>query len=59
MVAKHIPADAYPEAWDIEGLKNHLTSLLNLDLPVADWAKEEGIADEEISERVLKAADDA
>jgi preprotein translocase subunit SecA len=58
-VAKHIPHDAYPEAWDIEGLKSHATSLLNLDLPIADWAKEEGIADEEISERVLKAADDA
>jgi preprotein translocase subunit SecA len=32
--------------------------LLNLDLPVAEWAKEEGIADEEIRERI-KAADEA
>ena len=28
---------------------------LNLDLPVEDWAKEEGIADEEIRERLRKA----
>ena len=34
-------------------------STLNLDLPVADWAKEEGIADEEIRERLQKAADEA
>ena len=29
---------------------------LNLDLPIEDWAKEEGIADEEIKERLLAAA---
>ena len=33
--------------------------MLNLDLPVDDWAKEEGIADEEIRERLRKAADEA
>ncbi len=33
--------------------------MLNLDLPVVDWAKEEGIADEEMSERLHKAADQA
>ena len=33
--------------------------MLNLDLPVADWAKEEGIADEEMNERLHKAADEA
>ncbi|HLW90234.1 MAG TPA: preprotein translocase subunit SecA [Roseiarcus sp.] len=59
MVAKHIPPDAYPEAWDTEGLKARAQSQLNLDLPIADWAKEEGIADEEMSERMHKAADEA
>ena len=32
---------------------------LNLDLPVDAWAKEEGIADEEMAERLHKAADEA
>jgi preprotein translocase subunit SecA len=32
---------------------------LNLDVPVADWAQEEGIADEEVKERLLEAADAA
>ncbi len=39
-------------------LKDDVLASLNLDLPVADWAKEEGIADEEIRERILKAADE-
>jgi preprotein translocase subunit SecA len=43
----------------VEGLKTQVPSVLNLDLPVADWAKEEGIADEEIRERLRKAADEA
>jgi preprotein translocase subunit SecA len=59
LVTKHIPADAYPEAWDIKGLQEGVQGFLNLDLPVVDWAKEEGIADEEMSERLHKAADEA
>jgi preprotein translocase subunit SecA len=59
LVAKHIPRDAYPEAWDVAGLKQEVAGKLNLDLPVEAWAKEEGIADEEMAERLLKAADDA
>src|ERR687894_3280818 len=58
IVARHIPKDAYPEQWDVEGLKEAVAGLLNLDLPVADWAKEEGIADEEIRDRLRKAGDE-
>jgi len=59
IVLSHIPPDAYPEAWDIAGLKQDVAAKLNLDLPVDEWAKEEGIADEEMAERLLKAADEA
>src|SRR5215211_5149746 len=59
IVARHIPADAYPEQWDTAGLKESVANLLNLDLPVDAWAKEEGIADEEMRERLRKAADEA
>ena len=59
IVAKHIPHDAYPEAWDIAGLKQEVAAKLNLDVPVEAWAKEEGIADEEMAERLHKAADEA
>ena len=59
MVSRHIPADAYPEAWDVAGLKEASQAMLNLDLPIAEWAKEEGIADEEMTERLHKSADEA
>jgi preprotein translocase subunit SecA len=59
LVAKHIPHDAYPEAWDIAGLKLEVGAKLNLDVPVDVWAKEEGIADEEVAARLQKAAEDA
>ncbi len=59
VVAKHIPPDAYPEAWDVAGLKEEVVAKLNLDLPVDDWAKEEGIADEEMAERLHKASEEA
>ncbi|GJD52642.1 Protein translocase subunit SecA [Methylobacterium crusticola] len=59
VVARHVPEDAYPEQWDIPGLQESVTRDLNLDVPVEDWAKEEGIADEEIRERLRKAANEA
>jgi len=58
LVAKHVPENAYPEQWDTPGLKEHLKRVLGLDLPVDEWAKEEGIADEEIFSRVERRADE-
>ncbi len=52
LVARCIPERAYPEQWDVAGLREGALRLLGLDLPVADWAAEEGIADEEIRERL-------
>jgi preprotein translocase subunit SecA len=59
LVAQHIPENAYPEQWDTAGLEEQVKHSLNLDLPVQDWAKEEGIADEEVLERITRAADEA
>ena len=59
IVAKHIPPDAYPEAWDVAGLKADVAAKLNLDLPVEAWAKEEGIGDDEMADRLHKAAEAA
>ena len=59
MVALRIPKDAYAEKWDIAGLKEDIISKLNLDLPVEEWAKEEGIAEEEFENRIKEAADKA
>jgi preprotein translocase subunit SecA len=58
LVRKHIPEDAYPEQWDAAGLQETVKAVLDLDLPVQDWAKEEGIADEEVKERITRRADE-
>ena len=58
LVAKFIPERAYAEQWNVEELAQAARAQLNLDLPIQDWAKEEGIADEEIRERITNAADE-
>ena len=58
LVEKYVPHGTYSEQWDAVGLRDQLRELFNLDLPVEDWAKEEGIAEEQILERVKKAMDE-
>src|SRR5215510_10838952 len=53
-----VPENAYPEQWDTPGLKAELERVLGLDIPVDAWAKEEGIADEELITRIEKRADE-
>lgn len=57
-VSRRIPEDAYPEQWDAAGLREDVATYLNLELPIEDWAKEEGIADAELRERIRKRADE-
>src|SRR5690606_24094171 len=57
LVTRHLPPKAYAEQWDVQGLAAQVQHYLGLDLPIADWAAEEGIANEEIEERIIKAAD--
>jgi preprotein translocase subunit SecA len=58
LIAKHIPENAYAEQWDIAGLKEEVAGIYGLELPIDEWAKEEGIADKEIHDRVLKEVDE-
>ena len=58
LVAKHVPEHAYAEQWDVAGLSEELKRVLDLDLPVEEWAKEEGIADEEMLSRIEQRADE-
>ena len=57
LVAECIPEKAYAEEWDIEKLEKETKRLLAVDEPVGDWAKEEGVADAEIRERLIEASD--
>ncbi|MEE8351363.1 MAG: preprotein translocase subunit SecA, partial [Rhodospirillales bacterium] len=56
LVARCIPEKAYAEQWNTDTLHEEILRIFTLDLPVAEWAKEEGIADAEINERITKAA---
>jgi len=57
LVERYMPPKAYAEQWDIEGLDDKVRSTLGLELPLRDWAAEEGVSNEEIEERILAAAD--
>ena len=59
IVNKRIPKDSYPDAWDVTGLTEDVQTKLGLELPLTDWVREDGIAEEEIAERLHKAADES
>ena len=58
LVAKYVPEHAYPEQWDTKGLREEIQRVFGLELPVDEWAKEEGIADEELISRASRRADE-
>ncbi len=58
LVAQHIPENSYAEQWNMDGLGQELANIFGREFPVADWADEEGVADEEIRERLYKMGDE-
>jgi preprotein translocase subunit SecA len=57
MVMRLMPPKAYADQWDTHALTFEIQQVLGLDLPIADWAAEEGIGADEILDRVRRAAD--
>jgi preprotein translocase subunit SecA len=58
LIAKHIPEKSFIEQWDVAGLKEDMQGAFDLAVPLDDWAKEEGIGEEEVRERLVRAADE-
>ena len=58
LVAQCIPEKSFSEQWDGDTLHVECQRLFGLDLPFADWFKEEGIAEEEVEERLARAVDE-
>ncbi len=52
MVNRTCPAGMYPEQWDVDTLHGDLQRLLNLNLPVAEWTKEEDIDQDALRQRI-------
>ncbi|WP_061931520.1 preprotein translocase subunit SecA [Aureimonas sp. AU22] len=59
LVAKRMPENAYPEQWETAELTEEIREFLNLDLPIAAWADEEGIDDQDVKKRIFEAVDQA
>jgi preprotein translocase subunit SecA len=59
LVAKYIPEKAFAEQWETEELATEFERIFGVSVPVKEWAAEEGIADEEIRERLQEKADAA
>ena len=58
LVDTYMPPKTYADQWDTDGLHDAVLEQLNLDQPIAEWAGEEGVDDEDIVERLEKAADE-
>ncbi|PZO55231.1 MAG: preprotein translocase subunit SecA [Alphaproteobacteria bacterium] len=59
LVWRHMPEKAYPEQWNTPELMIEAEEIFELNLPVDQWAQEEGIAQLEIIERLTRAVDQA
>ena len=57
MVLRRVPEKAFSEQWELKELADDLRRVLNLDLPVEEWGREEGIDEGHLRERVEQAAD--
>ncbi|QPM91427.1 preprotein translocase subunit SecA [Pseudooceanicola algae] len=59
LVTEHMPPKTYADQWDTEGLQEACREKLGIDVPVTDWAAEEGVDDEAVTERLETASDEA
>ncbi|AVO37886.1 preprotein translocase subunit SecA [Pukyongiella litopenaei] len=58
LIDEFMPPKTYADQWNTEGLYAAVIEKLGVDVPVMEWAAEEGVDDEEIRERLTKATDE-
>ncbi|WP_372840089.1 preprotein translocase subunit SecA [Phaeovulum sp.] len=59
LVTEYLPPKSYVDQWNVDGLHDAIITQLNLDVPTAQWAREEGVDQEAMRERLEQAADAA
>ncbi len=57
LIDTYLPEKSYAEQWDIEGLRKAVVEQLNMELPIADWAAEDGVDRDSMLERIRTATD--
>ncbi|GAA6191356.1 preprotein translocase subunit SecA [Phaeobacter sp. NW0010-22] len=58
LIDQYMPPKSYADQWDTEGLYAAVIEKLGIDVPVIEWAAEEGVDDDEIRDRLIKATDE-
>ena len=58
LIDTYMPPKTYADQWDTVGLHEAVSEQLSLDVPVVDWAAEEGVDDDEVLERIENAAEE-
>ncbi len=54
MVVNNIPEGSFIDQWDLSNLKNEIIEIFGLDLPIEDWAKEDGVLETDIRDSILE-----
>jgi preprotein translocase subunit SecA len=54
-----MPPRSYPEQWNVAALSEDVRGKLGIDVPVSDWAAEEGVDADVVRERLVAEADRA
>ncbi|WP_412073270.1 preprotein translocase subunit SecA [Tritonibacter mobilis] len=57
LIDLYMPPKTYADQWDTKGLQEDVRDKLSIDVPVVEWAAEEGVDDEQIRERLIEASD--
>ncbi|HVJ42765.1 MAG TPA: preprotein translocase subunit SecA [Dongiaceae bacterium] len=57
LMTRYVPEKAFAEQWDVAGLHEEVMRIFSLDLPLGDWAKEEGIGNADMRDRLVDAVD--
>ncbi|WP_170457059.1 preprotein translocase subunit SecA [Ruegeria arenilitoris] len=58
LIDQYMPPKTYADQWDTDGLHAALKEKLNIDVPVQEWAAEDGVDDDVVRERLIKATDE-
>ncbi|MFC0279048.1 preprotein translocase subunit SecA [Falsigemmobacter intermedius] len=57
LVDQYMPPKSFPDQWNTEGLAEALREKLTMDLPVSDWAKEDGVDQQAMTDRLIETAE--
>ncbi|NDW46472.1 preprotein translocase subunit SecA [Ruegeria sp. PrR005] len=58
LIDEFMPPKSYADQWNTHGLYAAVIEKLGIDVPVIEWASEEGVDNDEIRERLIKAGNE-